>query len=232
MLKVAICDDNRFMQAKMETLVEELGEKHHVRLEIEVLGSGVELLNDVNRGEGYDIIFLDIRMGHMNGIETAIEIRKFDRAVQIIYVTSYDKYMRSTFQTLPVGFLSKPVEVEELEKIFLKAIEYVSYHKEYYHFEYKKKGYRVPLKNILYFKSDRREVKIIGINGTFQHYEKLSAVENQLAAYKTQFIRIHNRYLVNLNYIEKYTPTSVIMANGVSLPISRDRKKQVHYARR
>lgn len=90
MITVAICDDSKPMLESMKACLEEYGNTINHELHIFSFESGEELLNNYNCR--YDIIFLDIKMPGMNGIEAAEKIREKDKKVIIIFLTSLIQY--------------------------------------------------------------------------------------------------------------------------------------------
>jgi len=225
MIVVAICDDDRCVQGKIETILLKLKNKIPDKLRIETFSDGCGILEKIKSGHHYDIIFMDIVMNELNGIDASKKIREIDKFAQLIYVTSHDSYMKEVIQFYPIGFLSKPIIDQELEECFLNALNYILNQDELYRFEYKRNGYAVPIKDILYFQSNLREINIVCVNKRCTKYGKLSDVEKELAKLKSQFYKIHRTYLVNLRYIFKFTYSDVTLINGTILPVSRIYRK-------
>lgn len=90
MVRVAICDDDKNFAGGLETLVMEEAEIMGVQIETEVFFDGKPLLKELERGTRYDLMFLDIEMEHINGIEVARSIRGMDKTVLLIQGNSYD----------------------------------------------------------------------------------------------------------------------------------------------
>ncbi len=221
MLTIAICDDEDLMLEKIETLIAGLENKIPYKVSLEMFGDGGEILDSVKAGKRYDIIFMDIEMEHMNGIEAAAKIREFDKTVQLIYVTSYDSYMRESFKTIPVGFISKPISEELFEETLFQALKFVGHQDEYLRFLYKKSNYKIEIREILYIQSNLRQVNIVCNGRRFERYCKLVAIEEELKQYQVTFLRIHKSYLVNALHITRFSYDNVCLTNGDILPVSR-----------
>jgi len=230
MIQIAICDDERHIQGCLETMLLELGKVKNLKLEMEFFEDGEEIVQNVTDGQRFDIIFMDIKMKTVDGIKAAEQIRKLDKGVQIIYVTSHDNYMRDVFKVAPIGFLSKPLKREEVEHQFLYAVNYVKNQDAYYRFKYYKSHYQVPVRDIIYFHGSLRDMEIVCENEKYQQYAKLSDAEKQLALCNCEFIRIHRSYLVNRRYIRKYAYENIYLHNGDILPIGRTYIKQIQTA--
>ena len=110
MLRVAICDDDLKFTGEIETLVFQESRKLGIRVETEVFSDGKTLLNSIQNGEHYQLIFIDIEMEQVDGITAARCIREIDRTVLLIYVSGYDNYLKELFEVEPFRFLSKPLD--------------------------------------------------------------------------------------------------------------------------
>lgn len=228
MLDIALCEDERYQQGELEEMLYALGKKLGIYLEVCVYEHGEALLEEVRKGFRYDIIYLDIEMKGMNGIHVADELRSQDRMVHIIYVTKYDRYIWQSIGTMPSGYLMKPVNRREFEQVFLKISKWIQEKDAYYRFVSDKIPGKVLLKNVLYFKSSLRQAEIVCEEGSYVIYRKLDQIERELEAdHQRQFLRIHQSYLVNYNYIRNFGHNWVELETGKRLPISRGRRDKI-----
>ena len=90
-IKVAVCDDETYIREKLTSIINEYFTEAQRAAWVADFKTGEGLLKSNIR---FDIIFLDIEMPSMNGIETAKKLRKWDVNSKIIYVTNHDKYKR------------------------------------------------------------------------------------------------------------------------------------------
>ena len=115
-MNIAICDDNKEYINMLEKYILD---KNAPDITCDAFYSGEELIKTYNIGDGnYDVIFLDMEMNVLNGIETANIIRKSDKHVIIVFVTSHTKYMQYCFECSPFRFLVKPVSDSDFDKVF------------------------------------------------------------------------------------------------------------------
>lgn len=178
-------------------------------------------------GKRYDIICMDIQMKEMDGVEAARQIRKLDRVVELIYVTSYDSYMKEVFEVTPSGFIVKPLDQKEFETTFCRVMRTVIGQDAYYRFRYKKEEYKLLIRNILYFTSDLRKTYIVEEGGRYMEYRKLNDISKNLGQENGRFVRIHKSYLVNYRHIVRFSYDTVKLSNGEVLPVSSHRKQEV-----
>ena len=227
MINIAICDDNITTTGELETMLQEIARKHFIQSETEVFWDGKKLAESVERGACFDIIFLDIEMGKEDGITVARRIMEWDKNILIIYVTSHESYMQESFAVRPFRFLVKPVGESKLEKCFLEAYEEVSGNDSYFRYSYQRMNHKIPIRDILYFESNRRKISIVTQKGDFELYGKLNEIEESLKISKAAFLRVHQSYLVNYKYVEGLGYDFVVMDNGKRISISEDRRKRI-----
>ena len=227
MIKIAICDNEYQTAVEIEQWITTISEKRFIEADTDVFSDGEELIHEIERINSYDIIFLDIEMEIMDGIKTAKKIRKIDKNVVIIYVSGYEAYAIETFEVNPFRFIVKPVKKEMFEKIYLAAVERVTWDDAFFQFKYGKSFYKESLEDIIYFESNRRIINIITVHGNFKFYGKLNEVQERVATAKTTFLRIHQSYLVNYKYINRLSYDFVEMRNGVRLSISEEKQKMI-----
>lgn len=227
MLEIAICDDDVIFTGKTEDLLEKLGQRYKIQLDIEVFWDGQELVETIKSGKRFDIIYLDIEMKKMNGLDAANEIRMIDRESLLIYMTSYESYMPVTFDYRPFQFIVKPIQIDKFERCFLKAHKEVLQNDSYFQFKYNKINYRILTQNIMYFESRKRVVSIRTQDTAMKFYGKLDDVESAMKESKLEFLRIHQSFLVNFKYIEEIAYDRIKLTNGQILYISEDKRKKI-----
>lgn len=106
-VNIAICDDNIEHISALEKYLFEIS---NVKIECDAYLSGESLVDAYkNNIERYDVVFLDMEMRELNGIETANLIREFDEHIIIVFVTSHSEYMKESFQCQPFRFVEKPL---------------------------------------------------------------------------------------------------------------------------
>lgn len=229
MLNIAVCDDDIAFSGMLETMLFAISTQEHIGVDIDVFFEGSELVNSVCREKKcYDLIFLDIEMKKMNGLEAAREIRKIDDITLLIYVTSHKSYAIDAYEVQPFQFMVKPVNQELLYKYFRKAYEKIISGSFYFQYKYGRYTYRLLMNDIMYFSSNRRVIYIHMSDGEIKkYYDKLNNIEERLKYEKLDFWRIHQSYLVNVRYIACISYDEIELKNCKKLYISEDRRKLI-----
>jgi DNA-binding LytR/AlgR family response regulator len=231
MLKIAICDDNTTFTGSLETAVMRESRDLAIQVETDVFFGGDTLLAAMREGQRYGIIFLDIEMENVDGIRAAHGIREMDRSVLLIYVSGYDQYLRELFEVEPFRFLSKPLDTGRFRRYFREACQRIGETEVYFQFTFNRRMRKLALKDIVYFESRNRVVYIFLRDGGWeQFYGKLNDVEESLLESRSYFLRIHQSFLVNYDYIRNMNFSGILLCFGgkeMELKISEDRQKSV-----
>lgn len=219
MLRIGICDDCYDARLVLRAALERALEQRRVEGQFWEFSSGERFLHwmDAHAGE-LDLVFLDMEMGEIDGMETARRLREMDSGLAIVFVTGHADYVFDGYQVGALGYLMKPPTAQQLDEVLTRAqaalcreLEraYVCRHGETY--------FRIPLQRILYFSSDRRQVTCHTQGRDYTFYGKLDAV----AAEVEGFVRVHQRYLVRAAAAERIDGGEIVLTGGVRLPISR-----------
>ncbi len=164
-VKIAICDDNISITSYIENLIDRF--KSSNTIETEVFYSGEELVKDITKNESrYDIIYLDIEMKELDGIETAKKIREVDKNVKIIYITSHTDFSMTAYEVRAFRFMQKPIKDEIFERYFLDAIKEIDKGDNFLRHKFNKVEYSVAIKDIIYFEVCSRKTYIKTVNGS------------------------------------------------------------------
>lgn len=216
-MKIAICDDEK----SDSTRIEEFLIRYNPDLEYELFRSAEELLNALE-SRFYDLIFLDIEMGQINGFTAAKQIREREDKPLIVFTTKSSKY---TIQGYEVAFryLVKPVTYDNFSKVLKAALEQLTPQK--ITVEINGKNILVSTKDIYYFEVLNHNIKIHTQNGIYDFRDSLKNVELMLGG--GTFIRPHHSFLVNLRHVMSISQANIIMKDGQKINISRKKKDDV-----
>ncbi len=227
MLNIAICDDDLIFASRVETILLEISKLRLIDMDIEVYSDGCELWNEVSSGKVFDLLYLDIEMIQLNGIDVAKRIRENNTSVIIIYISSYENYFIELFEVEPFRFIKKPIDEKIFFSYFNKAYERILQDEAYFEYRFNKIPHKILTKDIIYFESSGRLIKVWEKGGEGKFYGKLSIIEKQLQPGKISFLRIHQSYLVNYSFIKEISFSRVVLMNGTELQISEDRQKAI-----
>ena len=229
MYRIGICDDDKVLCSLLEEQLQALSGEMAVKFETEVWYSGEALEQDLQKGVGLDILFLDIELMQKNGIEVGAFIRDElkDVDTHIVYISAKQSYAMELFKMQPLDFIVKPVTASKLKEVMERSMQRKRYAEK--RFTYQKGGliFHVPFRDILYLMSMDKKILLIKKDGQEEFYGKLKEIRAQLP---DDFLMIHQSYIIHQEYVSEYAYESVRMINGDILSISKPYRKEVRAA--
>ena len=220
-MRIAVCDDDETAVSFLRELIESYPKQ---KLSADGYSSGEDLLRT---GNIYDLIFLDIDMKGIDGIETARRIRIHDRKVKIVYVTSYKEYAGKAFSVHAFGYLLKPVKQEKIWKQIEDALlwqeEEVPEVKQV-EFTAVEGLVRLPVDMIYYFEYQNRRIYMKTKDTTYEMRGKISDIAGRMEEYG--FSVPHKSFVVNLYHVKNIKGYEILMMNGEWIPLSQKQAVQ------
>ena len=216
-MRIAICDD----EVSMVQILEEKIKKLLPDAVIDKYLSGDELIAS---GSKPDILFLDIQMPGMDGMETAKVLRQDNENMILIFVTAAEEYVFQAFDVGAFHYLVKPFSDEKLKEVVTKAVHNIKRSsrpekdEKYIMVQTAGSHIKIFLRDIVYAEVYNRKVIIHTRSTDIEYYGKLQELSDMAG---TDFFRTHRAYLVHFKYVEKYDATNAIaqmlVANGHKL---------------
>lgn len=230
MLKIAICDDEKNVCDYIEKRTRDYLAKVDEDGELAVFLDGAPLIRSCEENpSSYDIIFLDIKMKTVNGVDCAKHLRDLGVEALIVFVTSSAEYVFSGYEVKAFRYILKTDLVNAFDRIFGECLGELSKSVDsFYTVKTASSVKNIPLNDILYFESDRRVLIVHTKNDEYSFYGKLDRVEKDLDG--KDFIRTHQSYYVNARKIKSVEKDSVQLVNGEILPVSKSRASAVKSA--
>lgn len=226
MVKIGICDDQPEMRKPLRQILEQVLQLQGVEYLIYESESGEELTAGISCLD-IDILFLDIEMRSLDGIETAKLLRRKGMKGIIIFITAYPDFVFQGYEVHAFHYILKPYRKEKIEEVLRQALHELDLSKEqYFIIEQKARVIRIPLSQTIAFQSDRRKVEALLEEGFVDFYGRIDEVYRELPSC---FIRIHNRYIVNLNYVTTLEKDRCIL-DSRSFPVSRAFRQELETA--
>lgn len=220
MLRIGICDDVSDARLSVQSAVERVLHARRSEARFFAFSSGEGLLQWLTHHAGeLDLVFLDIEMGQMDGMETARRLRAADPDLQLVFVTGYADYVFDGYSVGALGYLLKPPKPEQIEEILSRAQAALCRSLERtFVCRNGDTHYRIPVSHILYFASDRRRVTCVTPGRDYTFYGKLDQVAAEAGG---GFVRLHQRYLARAAAVERVEGSEAVLMDGTRLPISR-----------
>jgi DNA-binding LytR/AlgR family response regulator len=220
-LTIVICDDEVLHRSILKDYLCKILDEEFLEYNLLEYSSGEELLECYPKKA--DILFLDIQMNELSGMDTARKIRKFDKNLEIIFTTAIVQHVFEAYEVKAYRYLLKPLEYDELKRQLKLCIsDYLNKH-SMISIESRKDTLVLPVDEILYAEVRRKEVTIYTESKTYTIEISMKRIEKKLLNYN--FFRCHHSYLVNLKKVNELKNSSIII-NDNEIPISRGKYKE------
>ena len=234
--KTVIVDDEQNSVAVLERLLEMYCPELEIIQTFNNPKTALEYINKVSP----DLIFLDIQMPFMTGIELVKKISLEN--THVIFTTAYDQYAIDAIKLAAVDYLLKPIDIDDLKKAIQKLNEENNREDEIQKLEHFLDEYNKPsrkklvvqlqnktlfleISEILYLEADSNYTTIF-MDGGNKHLtsKTIKYFQEKLEGYN--FFRPHQSFLININYIREYDKSESIIAlsNGKNIPVSKNKK--------
>jgi DNA-binding LytR/AlgR family response regulator len=219
-MKMSIVEDNNVESKYLQDLISEYCLINNISSEVATFTSAEDFL--ASWPIELDILFLDIMLDEMNGIEIATKVRQQNERVMIIFTTSNPQFSLSGYAVDALDYLIKPVSKELLFRTLDKAIHRLGDSRHNYFTINNNDGYFViNTMDIHYIEFFNRKLIIYTKSGPVACLRTMQYMEEQLP---DTFFRCHNAFLVNLHAVESVKGPDVVVA-GNTIPISKHRRK-------
>lgn len=229
MLQIAVCDDETYYRNRIYSLLSEYLEARSLNASIDIFSSGKEFLSERANLVKYDIVFLDINMEEVDGIQTAQKICDYQSGTCIVLVTAFLNYALEGYKVGAVRYIMKDaleIQMPECMEAVLKKMQI-----QKITFSFLEGEKTLYTDNILYVESRRHKCLFYYMEKetvTYQMYGKLDQLEEALSAYR--FLRIHKSFLVNMKHIRRISNYLAVLDCGEELPVPRLRFQKVREA--
>lgn len=227
MYRIAICDDEPLFVEQLHDQIDRALFPSEIEYDITEFSDPHKLLAALDDDlETFHLLFLDIMMQDLNGIDLARILRKKKNAVSIIFITSSPSFALEGYSVRPVQYLLKPVALPKLKEALLYDYDQ-NFTRKRLMFSYGKKTYSLALKDITYIEIYGHSLKIHTQKETFESTGTLKEIERYLSA---SFLRCHRSYVVNLERIIDIQRYSFTLDSNEHVPIGKEKYQLVQQA--
>lgn len=227
MLAVAVCDDEKVALNIITGAVQKAFASNGVETQIECFSRSADLWSAL-RERSFNLLFLDINMAGMSGIELGKKVAALASRPDIVFVSSNVNRVFETFEVSPFGFVRKDNFVKDLSGVIERYVkEKLTAKSSLLQFELRDRGGLVVL--------DVSRLKYVECLRNEQHFcmdgQENRAVRSRMRTLEEQltphgFLRIHKGYLVNCRYIQRFDKETVTLNTGEVLPVGRSKSAE------
>ena len=220
-MKIAICDDREDDRSVLKTLLETYEQDFDIR----EYSSGNDLCGDMDFIRECGIVFLDINMDGIDGLQTAKQIKTECPKVHIVLVTAYVNYALDGYKVKASRFLLKDDLEQTLQECMEDILHEIMQEERVVEFGFVEGNMRLEVDDIIYIETSRHKNMFYTKEQTLSIYRKMDELEEDLKG--MGFVRAHQSFLINMKYIERISSYVMILTTGKEISVPKSRYPEV-----
>ena len=228
MLKIALLDDDKTALLISKGAIESFFQEKNIAISLDAFSSPLTFLS-MAKEENYRLVFLDIDMPELNGLEVGEQVKGINPQPDIIYLSQREDLVFDTLKLHPFGFIRKSKIIQDFASVlelFVNTSLNANSENKKITISSKTETLSADIDSIMYIEGNRNYQTFYMKNGTnFDARILMSDLENKLKEHG--FIRMHKGYLVNYLYVRQIGTNEVLLTNNKRLPISNKRKDEI-----
>ena len=223
-LGIAICDDDKNCRDRLYDILLDYSVAHDIDMTVDCYPDGRSLVNACHNPGQYNILFMDIEMPGISGIDAAVSLRNsVDKNLETVFISSYNEYMGDSFAAHPYQFIQKPFAdrdiydvMDELTSDMCSNVSFISIR------DNTGSEYTINSDDICYIESTdarNRDITYHLVDRDIMTRGTLSEVEKKIG--ETRFVRCSRTAIVNLAHIYYIKDMTIYFDNHMSVTVSR-----------
>lgn len=224
MLKIIVLEDEQPQLDQLTSYLERYQAEHpEFTFSLETYNRGITLLDSYQRDA--DLIFLDIRVPDMLGMEVAQHIRKVDSSVMIVFVTNLTQYALDGYSVQAFDYILKPIHYTSFSAKLERMLRMLSHRDPQLMLDLRTKesAWKIPADSVTYIEISAHDLLFHTSGDTIKIWGTLSKYESLLR--EAHFARPSTSFLVNLKYVRQIKKDEVLLGNR-SIPLSRSKRTE------
>lgn len=229
-MRIAVCDDDSMMIVTLKAHIQAWAQRNKQQVAITSYESAESFLLNWTSPTMFNLLFLDIKMSSMSGMELAEVIRKVDSEMAIVFVTADRDSILQGYTVNALHYLIKPISEEDCSACLSKVKErLVRDDTSALVVQTDGRLMRIRYDDIMYFESISHYLHVHSTKEEVRYRKNIGEAEEELSGLK-EFVRIHRSYLVNLRYVSSVEDNDVVLENNEKLRVSRTHWRDTYRA--
>ena len=217
-LRMAVCDDLEEERVQLARMVRSYAQRRGLSMELRLFASGNELLDAARRSDFCHVLFLDIFMPGLSGLDAARQLRAAGCMASIVFATTSQDYGVMSFDVQAADYLVKPFQQEDVDRTLDWCLEHMPESLRVLSVYAQGEWQELPLTSISYIEVLGHQCHIHTSRRTLVVRRGLDDLESAIDS--RDFLRCHRSFLVNLNCVESIQGSDFHMSDGPLVPIS------------
>ena len=226
-MNIAVCEDNASDSDILCAYIGDYCRKHCYEGNLSVFGTGEALLDAFSPGR-FDLVFMDIYLPGLSGVETAGKIREKDHDVMLVFITVSRDFTAEGFELQASGYVVKPIDRINMDKALHMCRGQFEKNGRIVEIPVSGGNLAVSIADLLYVEINNKEAVFHMKRGKVKSRISLDGLEARLGG--EPFLRCHRSYIINMNYVDDMKENDFLMRNGDIVPIRVNGRKEVRMA--
>lgn len=222
-MKIALIEDEEIYSSYFKNLINQYESNNSLFIELDIFNTSITFLEKFKAN--YDIIFIDIELPDINGLELSKKIRKIDEEAIIIFITNLAQFAINGYEVNAYDYIVKPIKYERLEAILNKISTKVEKNADFFNIKTTSGYLKIRCKDVYYISVDDHLVYLHLKNKNYECWDSLKNIEKTLP--KDFFVRISKSKIVNIFHIASIGNKTIILSNDLELTFSPLLKNQI-----
>lgn len=214
-MEFAVCDDTAVDRSALSAMVRRYCGQREIPANISQFSCAEALLGEFAPGK-YHVVFLDIYMPGLTGVEAARQLRRRDAGCMLVFTTTSEEHALESYSVYAAGYLWKPYSQGQLDETLDWCVQNLAPRLQVYEFISERERCQVPLREILFIEIYGRDAVLHTAKRSYTFHRSLSEIEQELPE---EFLRCHRSYLVNMRHIARAEAADFLLKNGSRVPI-------------
>ena len=225
-MNIAIIEDSGQELSLLERCLQSYLSSRQVYRVIDTYTSGEAFLENWP-SKSYDLVFLDILMEGISGIEVARKIRETDSECLLIFISSSKEYALQGFEVRAFDYLLKPLSEERFQKTMDLCQNELAKHIRYIEVKESRTLVKIPLNEIIYTDYYNHYIQIHTAARLIRSYQQFDVFSPLLLCYP-QFLCCYRNCIVNMDHVDPVDKHDFVMENGERVPITRGNRNSIY----
>lgn len=225
-MNIAAIDDDKETAKQIKIILNKFALEHHITINTKIFYCGENFL-DIYKPNDFDIIFIDIYMEKISGVETAKIIRESDNNCLIIFLTTSLEHMQEAFSCHAFEYIIKPIDKDRIFAVMKDALEIIPQLSKYIEVTSKRKKIIILLSELVSVISNGHYLHIKDIKDN-EYTVRMTLTElKKLLQNDARFLTVNKGILVNMDFIETIKDNHCLLSDNQRLPIKIRESAQI-----
>ncbi len=225
-MRIAVVDDENIFRMQFKLIMDKLAAQKDLSLEIEEFASGTDFIAALD-DRRFDVVFMDIYMPNLDGVETARQLRQKTERIFLIFMTASDEHYPDAFSLHAFDYVTKPFTQARLEKVLDEVLDHSPGDEAFVKVSTVAADQKIYLRDIVAVRTDGHYLDINTGHQDLARVRLTAAQFLELTGNDKRFLNINRGLIVNMEHVKAVTELGAVMDDGSALPVAVKKQAEV-----